>query len=71
MYILNVVSAIKKDDSQGIQRFYQWKLVKSNKISYRKQLLFNETSKKTLSFATKLTQKIPDPINNRECYQYW
>ena len=43
-----------------------------NKLDFlKKQFLFNETSEKEDSqlFATKLTEKIPDPRNAKEHYQ--
>ena len=44
MYILNILSALKKDQEKN-QRLYIKKIIYINWIYYRKQLLFKETSK--------------------------
>ena len=71
MHILNTVSAIEKDDNQRNQKLYVRKLLQSNEICKRKQVLFNETSeqKDLQLLATKIAkEKIPDSGGAKEYY---
>ena len=71
MYILNIASTIKKMSVNEIRHFIfenYYKRIgfsrKNNHYSIKHQ------KKKDLQLsATKLTEKIPDPHNTKECYQ--